>query len=550
MTKLITVSVLAALAAGLGCRKQESASPTAAVTVSSDILAGYHFVGTAPLANNANAAKLKEIWALPETRKFEDQTLQKLAHAPKVFYGNKISAEQDERGAALLRPLLNDLVRSESFLQVRGPSLPQAEWTLLAQLPPDRLKAWSAALLELTRLWNLGAPTSSSLEGFTVSEIKRTASPNLLRWVEAGQWFVLGVGQDNLPAVVDAARQIKAGGRPIPAQTNSWLETELNLPRLAAALQLSDALKWPHAKLAIAGDGENLRSKVRMVFPEPVTGSLDPWQIPTTVINEPLISFTAARGVAPLLKNCAMFQQLELTPTPNELFFWAQGHITFQSFVAFPLKDAAVKLEQLGRRGSSLFSSNWQNRGLTQLAWQTNNQQLLWRLPYVAPFLKPASFKGRDLVVGGLFPPSPMTNPPPAELLSQLTSVPKLVYYDWEITGARMTSWRVLAQLIATIAGKSQFTTNTAGQPWMIAVEPKLGNAATEVTADSPAEWSLTRKSHLGFTGIELVALVRWLESTNFPKFSFELPPDRPMQSSSAPLSPPVGSRAKKTPGN
>jgi hypothetical protein len=143
-----------------------------------------------------------------------------------------------------------------------------------------------------------------------------------------------------------------------------------------------------------------------------------------------------------------------------------------------------------------------------------------------------------------------MTNPPPAELLSQLTSLPKLVYYDWEITGARMTSWRVLAQLIATIAGKSQFTTNTAGQPWMIAVEPKLGNAATEVTADSPAEWSLTRKSHLGFTGIELVALVRWLESTNFPKFSFELPPDRPMQAASAPLSPPVNTPAKKTPGN
>ena len=174
-------------------------------------------------------------------------------------------------------------------------------------------------------------------------------------------------------------------------------------------------------------------------------------------------------------------------------------------------------------------------------------------MPYAAPFLKPAAFKGRELVLGGLFPPSPLTNPPPAELLSQLTSQPKLVYYDWEITQTRLTSWRVLAQLFAMIAGKSQFTTNTAGLPWMMAVAPKLGNTATEITADSPAEWSLVRKSHIGFTGIELVALARWLESTNFPKLSFELPPERPVQAASTPPSPSANAPAapaKKPPGN
>src|SRR2546428_7626945 len=154
MRKLITVSVLAALAAGSGCRKKESA-PTVPAAVSSDILAGYHFVGTGVLANKPDAAKLREIWALPETRKFEEQTLWKLAHAPKVFYAGKINAEQDERGAALLRPLLDDLIRSESFLQVRGPELTKAEGTLLVQLPPDRLKAWRAARSWLVGLWNL-----------------------------------------------------------------------------------------------------------------------------------------------------------------------------------------------------------------------------------------------------------------------------------------------------------------------------------------------------------------------------------------------------------
>ena len=201
----------------------------------------------------------------------EEQTLQKLAHAPKVFYGDKINAQQDERGATLLRPLLDDLIRSESFLQVRGPSIKQAEWTLLAQLPADRLKAWSTALSELTRLWNLGAPTASAIEGFPASEVKRSAAPNLVRWVEAGQWFVLGVGQDNLPAVAAAARQIKAGGRPVPAMSTNWFETELNLPRLGAVLELSGAIKWPHAKLMIRG--RTLSRYMAMISPCPRTES-------------------------------------------------------------------------------------------------------------------------------------------------------------------------------------------------------------------------------------------------------------------------------------
>ena len=86
----------------------------------------------------------------------------------------------------------------------------------------------------------------------------------------------------------------------------------------------------------------------------------------------------------------------------------------------------------------------------------------------------------------------------------------------------------------------------------MIAVEQKLGNSVTEITADSPTTCSLVRSSHIGFTGVELVALTRWLESTRFPKLSFELPPDRPLPPASRP--PPAAADApdapaKKRPG-
>jgi len=550
MRTLIALSALAALATSSACRNKESA-PTATAAASSDILAGYHFVGTVALAHNTNAAKLKEILGLPESRRFKEQTLQKLAHALKIFRDDKLNAEQDERGAALLRPLLDDLIRFESFLKVRGPAIKQSEWTFVVQLPPERQKAWSAAMSELTRLWNLGAPTTTALEGFSMSEVKRSASPNLLRWVEAGQWFVLGIGQDTLPAVAEAARQIKAGGRPVPALTN-WLETELNLTRLRAALELPDTIKWPHAKLTIVGDGENVRSKMQMNFTEPVTGPLEPWQVPTNIINEPLISFTAARGMAPWLKNWPLLQKLEFTPAPNELFFWAQSHVTFQSFVAFPLKDAPAKLERAAQRASSLLNTNWQNHGVSKPEWQADTHQLSVSLPYAVPFLKPAAFKGRDFVFGGLFTPSPLTNPPPAELISQLNknNQSKLVCYDWEITQARLASWRVHYQLYAMISGKSQLSTNNAALPWLLAIEPRLGNSATEIAANSPAEWSLVRKSHIGFTGVELVALALWLESANFPKLSLELPPAPPSQAASMPPSAPANAPVKKPPGN
>ena len=125
-----------------------------------------HFVGTASLSNNTNATKLKELWSLPETQRLAEQTLLKLAHAPRTLYGEQVTTSQDDRGAALLRPLFDDLLRQEFFLQVRGPADKTAEWTLLAQLPDDRIKAWRANLKELMQLWGLGAPVTNNVEGF------------------------------------------------------------------------------------------------------------------------------------------------------------------------------------------------------------------------------------------------------------------------------------------------------------------------------------------------------------------------------------------------
>src|SRR5205823_5131716 len=157
----------------------ENTSPAAA----GDVLVRSHFVGTASLAGDTNGAAFKQIWALPETSRFAEQTLQKLAHSPRVFYGDQITPAQDERGAALLRPLLDDLLRHESFLQVRGPADKTAEWTLLVRLPADRLKVWRASLAELIQLWKVGPAATNAVEGFTGWQVKRPDEPALVRCV-------------------------------------------------------------------------------------------------------------------------------------------------------------------------------------------------------------------------------------------------------------------------------------------------------------------------------------------------------------------------------
>src|SRR6266545_556000 len=429
---------IAALMCGVGCRRQEAGEKTSP-PVEGAVLVRWHSVGTTSLADNTNAAKLKELWNLPETRRLAEQTFQRLAHASRALYADRITSAQDERGGALLRPMLEDLLRYESFLHVRGPADRTAEWTLLVQLPADRLNVWRASLRELAQLWSLGAPATNAIEGFAAWEIKRTDAPTLVRCVEAGTWLVLGFGPSNLTGVGEAVLRIKADGRPVSVASNYWLQTELDLPRLRAAFDLPASLTWPRANLTVIGEGENLRSHMRLTFPEPMTGSVDPWQVPTNLIKEPLVSFTAARGISPWLKSCELLRKLEI-PEPNELFLWAQGRmpierdLPFQTFVTFPLKDAAGKLERAGALAQSVFSTNWQSRGLAQVSWETNSHKLLWRgLPFITPFLAPAKFKGAEFAAGGLFPSSPSSNPPPAELLSQLSDRSKLVYYDWEI---------------------------------------------------------------------------------------------------------------------
>jgi hypothetical protein len=536
MRLLLTLSTCAALFGLWSCRQD---SPPAQVNAPvPEILARYHFVGRAAVAKDEHGTQFKKVTSLPQSAALLEQTLERLAKSPAVLFTNILSADHLEQASILIRPLLDDLIERESFLEVHPPRDDSPEWILGVALPAGRAALWHTHLERIAELWEL-SPAGSPDAQTTAPGPRRAGLPEHLRWSEIGGWFILGVGNEPLPVFDKAIAAIRQNGRPIAALSDAWFTLETDLGRLAPSLGLSPRMAWPHASLRVSAREENLRTTMRLSFPEPVTGPLEAWHVPTNVACEPLVSFTAARGIAPILERSETLRALEFNSVPNELYLWAQEHVVFQTFCAFPADDPTNHIERIATLAPKLLGDSWHKQGLAQIEWQSANHQAIWKgLLMVTPHLRPARDAGTNFIVGGLFPQLRTTNPPPADLLAQFVSRPDVLYYDWEITQPRLAQWRNMAQLFAVILREPQMSTNTAGLNWLVHVEPLLGNTITEITAVSPKEWTLVRRSHAGFTGLELVTLTRWLESREFPRLSLRLPEEPKTAPRSSPSTP------------
>jgi hypothetical protein len=288
------------------------------------------------------------------------------------------------------------------------------------------------------------------------------------------------------------------------------------------------------------GQNENLRTTGRLSFPQVVTGDLDPWKVPTNLISEPMISFTAARGVRGILDRVDVLKRLRLGPMPNEVYAWGQQVGEFTSYLAFPAEGLKDRLADVAEAAPTLLPEWARTLGLARFSYVATNATVQWKdlLPVVVPVLHSTEALGREHGLISLFPPA-YIKPPPEDLLNQLHRS-NLVFYSWEITYPRLIQWRTMSQLVSVLTETPQLRTNQPALPWLMTVESRLGNAVTEVTRVSPSEWEVSRKSQLGLTAMELVYLARWIESTTFPKPGVRLPvspgaaasrPPRPTQS-------------------
>ncbi|HLZ55210.1 MAG TPA: hypothetical protein VKS19_12075, partial [Verrucomicrobiae bacterium] len=110
-----------------GCRESKSAESAPAqhpaLPVSMPTIARVHWLGMKQLSGETDAAHLMTIWNLPESGRLERQTLDKLSLAP----WRLLHRDLNTNVAALLRPLLDDLVADESYLEIRQATNPSGE---------------------------------------------------------------------------------------------------------------------------------------------------------------------------------------------------------------------------------------------------------------------------------------------------------------------------------------------------------------------------------------------------------------------------------------
>lgn len=519
MKSLIALSLVAWLAAGTLAKTVQGA----AVNSESEPVLQWHCLGASRLLQLPEAAKLKSISEMLESKRLAEQVLGSLAGAPRRWIQRDVSSEEK----SALRPLLQDLVQVETVGEVRpvADSSHDLQYTIGLKLTEDQSSRWDRALRYLMASWKMGAIELREQEGYRGWEIPKEHDNFYL--MRSGQWLFIGWGYQGLSSQTKAWKLLAQRTFPESEEGRVWLNAQFDCARLVRTSSpppvKSGWCALPRIDLLLANTNDNVRTLARLTYPEDQNWKLDPWRIPSKTIAEPLISFTAVRGIATDLEKCDALKSLEINPMPNQLFIWAQGEIPFQTFMAAPVRGVTNLLERMAARLPSLVFSNWLAQPMGNFQFNKNNTELIWTgLPVVVPSLRSAIEPAGEYLLGGVFPPSPNTNPPPAELLSEITTRKDLIYYDWEITEERLKQVRILGQLWdiifkSPLAPPVSAPASGGNQEWLLAVGKHLGNTITQVRVSSPRELSLIRRSHLGFTGMELVFLTRWLDDPQFP---------------------------------
>ncbi len=484
----------------------------------------YHYAGRANLPAGTNASEFKKIDLLPATAEIRSHLALKLASAAVGIWKSDLPAGAADQ-PALLKPLLEDFFIAEGYVEVRG-AAGKAETVLAIQLGDERARQWDTNLRQLMGAWKLGAPRDVTIETAKGWEVKRPQAPNTFQFARAGKWVLLGLGQERLTMLPSLLQSVAKSGRPLPLLTNTFLELSADLPGLRPWLPVFSRYPLPPMVATLSPKGEFVRTEVRFQYSGKVPWTYEPFKFPTNLISEPLTSFTLAQGIAPLLKTVNGFDKLGFNPVPNQFCAWGIRQEQCRLFFAVPLPNATNTLRKLAL-ALPPFVKSYFTTMQGDFLYVSNKAELIWgNLPFIAPHLRPEKDATTEYLYGGIFPRSKNFTPVTETLFAQVRGRTNLVYYDWEITEERLNHGRQLYQL-AALADWRKPGTNTVSRLWLDKVGSLLGNTVTEVTQTGPQELFLARKSHLGFTGIELATFSAWLDSPQFP-FRISAPPSLP----------------------
>ena len=550
------------VALGGGCKKS-APGPALMLPTPVDTIARIHWLGMKRLAADTNAANFMTLLDLPESQTLATQTLDKLAVG--LVAGNQLSVISNQLSvisnqlsaaasqlsatnhqslltgsAALLRPLLDDLLQQESYVEVRQATNQPGELGFAIRLSEERARLWQtnlASVLESlagsravagsgrTNGWQLQfiSPQSPNTDHRLPITDHQSPITRFLELARAGEWTVIGVGHETNALVGEFIALIERDGKPFAKQSKDfWLYADFDLRRVASALSLDWQLSagLPRLSVSAIGDNQGVHTWCQLNFPQPLPFKLEPWNIPTNLIYEPLVSFTAIQGIQPWLSSWRPWQDLHIGAPPNQLYIWARRGLPL-SFCAAPLPDGSNQVYQLAGQLLQVANPWLATNGLGQFNRGTNDNGAAWDdLTVLSPYLRSVSTSQGEFAFGGLEveEDSRTNRPPPAALYLQVTGQTNLVGYDWELTGPRITQWLYFGQFLRFALHKAQVPPKSASFAWLTALETRLGNCGTAVTLTGPAQLTLRRGSSLGLTAAELDWLADWLESPQFPR--------------------------------
>ena len=486
-----------------------------------------HFAGIDNLTKRDDAKTLRAVWQLKQSQAFRNEALDKLA--------KRMGASNAEH-VATLRKLLPDLGRGELFLGVfRADDRPEV--ALITATDEKRGKLWTQSLRRLAKQRG-GEPLEQTVAGYNGWRVDFD-NDRTLGFGYADGWLLVGSGQQTLSYLKKAAERIADTGRPYPADKENDLSITLDaeilpdmvresLPGEPNVIQLTSHLKK-----------DNFYSKVILDFSKPLPASLPDWEIPTRTITEPLASFTAARGVG-LSTAKPVLELLGLHAANDQFFAWSQSRTKFQSFFSVKVDAPKEAIAGLAKRiGDFKKTGGKGGKFIGQVVHDAKKPVLTWgNVPLFAPYVTVGNSDDKGYIVGGVFPPDPVKKPIPAELLAEFTGKENLVYYNWEITGQRLEKWNLLIQFAAILSDRrEQLVNDTKGIEFLTALRPKLGNTITDATIDGN-RLTITRKSQLGLTALELSLLSRWLDNPRFPSPTLQWPPAPAKQRTAKPKQP------------
>ena len=538
---------------GTGCQKSSSGESPAALTptrLSPDAILRVHWRGKNDLGIMASAYYFMRIWELPQSGQVEIQTLAKLSTAPWRWLPGENAANVTSN-SLWLYPLLADVVWNESYFEIRQATNQPAEYVLAIRLDAAHEQLWQTNLAAVVQSLTGTRPVPAPDGQFGWSLEKHEPSTHI-ELTRVGQWTLVSAGPDQNALLDEIAARIRHENTTYVSQTpGDWLEADADLPRLVALLPRSVGAEvtrlglltssptvsadWhfpadlPRLSLAVTGDGGHVLTHADLTFPKPLPVELQPWTVPTNLIHPLVMSFSAARGLKPWLTSWKTWEDLQISPPPDQIYSWSLPAGMYQTYLAAPLPDAAGEVRALSAHLLQTANPWLAAHNYFGFDPAPDSNGVVWgKSPTVRPFVQSAAADGAGGVAyGGLLPETgaeTTTNfyyehPSLPELLQELSGQTNLVYYHWELTGARIESCLYIGQFLSVITHRTPLPLDSVAAVWLKTVMPRLGNCTTTVTVTGPHQLAFSRRSTVGFTAAELNLLAAWLESPQFPKW-------------------------------